>query len=166
MWSSSEFLTWMFGKRGHDSPSKHIIIMPAHIRWQWHQIPITSFFKTLPLQINLASALGGEYTGQTVCWLSQQQVGRELATGMWWLKQNIECCVLTVRSYWGTLYCRWSSFHIWFGSTLNECVGLVVTLYPVWHDSGSPLVCMCTVFHHILISTFHIELQYFSNRSF
>jgi hypothetical protein len=115
MWSSSEFLTWMFGKRGHAGPSNHII-MPAHITWQWHQIPIiTSFFKYLPLQINLASTLGGEYTGQTVSLLSQQQVGKELVTGLLWLNQNIECCVLTVHSYWGTLYCRWSSFHMWFG---------------------------------------------------
>jgi hypothetical protein len=120
MWSSSEFPTWMFGRRGHDGPSKHII-MPALIRWQWHQITIiTSLYpslspQSLPLQINLASTLGGEYTGQTVSWPSQQQVGKGPPTGLWWFKQNIECCVLTVHSYRGTVYCRWPSFLMWFG---------------------------------------------------
>jgi hypothetical protein len=45
------------------------------------------------------------------------------------------------------------------------CVGTFVTLYPVWHDPGNLTV-------HVLglmllsISTFSIELHYFSSRSF
>jgi hypothetical protein len=38
-------------------------------------------------------------------------------------------------------------------------------LYPVWHDCGSPIVCMCAMII-LVIFTFGIELHYFSIRIF
>jgi hypothetical protein len=44
----------------------------------------------------------------------------------------------------------WFSYMIWHtGFTVKDsvcCVGTFVTLYPVWHDPGSPIVCICTWF--------------------
>jgi len=38
-------------------------------------------------------------------------------------------------------------------------------LYPVWHDCGSPIVCMCGMIIFVIF-TFGIELRYFTIRSF
>ena len=44
----------------------------------------------------------------------------------------------------------WFLYMIWHtGFTVKDCVycvGIFVTVYPVWHDPGNPIVCMYTWF--------------------
>ena len=61
--------------------------------------------------------------------------------------------------------CNRTTVPFFFMNNYVYCVQTSVTLYPLWHNFGSPIVCMCAVII-LVIFTLFIELHYFSSRSF
>jgi len=65
-------------------------------------------------------------------------------------RAKAQCAVVSTVFIGGLVLCIWLSYMTWHtGFTVKDsvyCVGTLVTLYPVWHDPGSPIICTCTWF--------------------
>jgi len=149
----------IFQETIHDNPLQHVRVMPAGCRWHYIVYLLSDLFRSKSFSLPNSSVyylMGENWQAESCHSLPLVHAGCSKTLSLVWKLCGLteaQCAVFhTVLALW-----IWSSYMIWQSCfTPKDCVcveGMSVTLYPVCHDWGSPILFVLCL---IILFVFHL----------